>query len=94
GQCVLRQTGMSCPMNCPKSLRNGPCGGVRGNGMCELNDGMPCVWVLAWHGSRRMRHGDELMGRLQPLDHRRIGRSSWLDIDALPRQSVHDRGPG
>ena len=30
GQCVLSSTGMSCPMNCPKTLRNGPCGGVRG----------------------------------------------------------------
>nr|WP_245947992.1 methylenetetrahydrofolate reductase C-terminal domain-containing protein [Halomonas montanilacus] len=27
GQCILSSTGMSCPMNCPKSLRNGPCGG-------------------------------------------------------------------
>ena len=29
GQCVLHSTGMTCPMNCPKTLRNGPCGGVR-----------------------------------------------------------------
>ena len=28
GQCILSSTGMSCPMNCPKNLRNGPCGGV------------------------------------------------------------------
>ena len=27
GQCALSSTGMSCPMNCPKGLRNGPCGG-------------------------------------------------------------------
>ena len=32
GQCVLHSTGMTCPMNCPKTLRNGPCGGVRANG--------------------------------------------------------------
>src|SRR5262245_21784366 len=29
GQCILHSTGMTCPMNCPKNLRNGPCGGVR-----------------------------------------------------------------
>ena len=29
GQCVLHSTGMTCPMNCPKTLRNGPCGGAR-----------------------------------------------------------------
>jgi len=36
GQCVLSSTGMSCPMNCPKQLRNGPCGGVRMDGKCEV----------------------------------------------------------
>ena len=52
GQCVLSSTGMSCPMNCPKPLRNGPCGGVRANGNCEVKPEMPCVWVQAWEGSR------------------------------------------
>jgi hypothetical protein len=37
---------MSCPMNCPKSIRNGPCGGVRLNGHCEIKPEMRCVWVL------------------------------------------------
>ena len=27
GQCVLSSTGMACPMNCSKQLRNTPCGG-------------------------------------------------------------------
>jgi len=36
GQCALSSTGMSCPMNCPKHLRNGPCGGVRSNGNCQF----------------------------------------------------------
>ncbi len=36
GHCVLSATGMSCPMNCPKQLRNGPCDGVRPNGHCEV----------------------------------------------------------
>ncbi|HEV8390592.1 MAG TPA: methylenetetrahydrofolate reductase C-terminal domain-containing protein, partial [Dongiaceae bacterium] len=45
GQCALSSTGMSCPMNCPKNLRNGPCGGVRDNGHCEVKPEMKCVWV-------------------------------------------------
>jgi hypothetical protein len=32
GQCELSTTGMTCPMTCPKKLRNGACGGVRSNG--------------------------------------------------------------
>lgn len=55
GDCVLSSTGMSCPMNCPKALRNGPCGGVRPDGGCEVYPQMPCVWVKAYEGSRRMR---------------------------------------
>ncbi len=32
GQCIVGFTGLSCPMNCPKTMRNGPCGGVRPDG--------------------------------------------------------------
>ena len=45
GDCVLHNTGMTCPMTCPKNLRNGPCGGVRLNGNCEIIPEMRCVWV-------------------------------------------------
>ena len=53
GQCIVGFTGLSCPMNCPKRLRNGPCGGVRPGGGCEVRPDMPCVWVLAWEGNNR-----------------------------------------
>ncbi|MGH6718595.1 MAG: methylenetetrahydrofolate reductase C-terminal domain-containing protein, partial [Alphaproteobacteria bacterium] len=43
GRCILSATGMSCAMNCPKGLRNGPCGGVRADGACEVKPAMPCV---------------------------------------------------
>ena len=80
GQCVLSSTGMSCPMNCPKELRNGPCGGVRPGGFCEVRPEMRCVWVQAWEGSRRMAEGDRITERQPPVDHRRKGSSSWLRI--------------
>lgn len=44
GQCVLRETGLICPMSCPKGLRNGPCGGTL-HGECEVYPDKPCVWV-------------------------------------------------
>jgi methylenetetrahydrofolate reductase (NADPH) len=44
GQCVLSQTGVICPMSCPKGLRNGPCGGAIDDS-CEVYPDKQCVWV-------------------------------------------------
>jgi hypothetical protein len=83
GQCVLSATGMSCPMNCPKQLRNGPCGGVRANGHCEVEPDMPCVWVKAWEGSRAMAHGDAILAVQKPVDQSLRETSAWLRATAL-----------
>ena len=81
GQCVLSSTGVSCPMNCPKTLRNGPCGGVRANGNCEVKPDMKCVWVEAYRGSERIPGGVEAMSQVQfAVDQRQQGRSSWLRV--------------
>lgn len=80
GQCVLHSTGMTCPMNCPKNMRNGPCGGVRPDGRCEVIPEMPCVWVQAWERSRQMvRHGGDILHVLPPLDRRLEGTSAWVN---------------
>lgn len=80
GECILSSTGMSCPMNCPKQLRNGPCGGVRANGNCEIEPDMPCVWVKAWEGSRNMREGDAILNVQKPLDQSLRETSAWLRV--------------
>jgi hypothetical protein len=81
GQCVLSSTGMSCPMNCPKTLRNGPCGGVRANGNCEVRPEMKCVWVEAYKGSERIPNGVAAMREVQfAVDQRQQGKSSWLRV--------------
>ena len=80
GQCILSSTGLSCPMNCPKGLRNGPCGGVRPDGHCEVVPEMRCVWVEAFEGSRRLRTGDAILEVQRPVDHRLWGRSAWLNV--------------
>jgi len=87
GQCVLSSTGMSCPMNCPKQLRNGPCGGVRANGNCEVEPDMPCVWVQAWNGSRNMVHGDTILNVQKPVDQCLRETSSWLRVTAQAANS-------
>ena len=82
GQCVLSSTGMSCPMNCPKQLRNGPCGGVRANGNCEVEPDMPCVWVKAWEGSRNMAGGNAILNVQKPVNQSLRETSSWLRVTA------------
>ena len=95
GQCILSSSGMSCPMNCPKTLRNGPCGGVRPGGMCEVKPRMRCVWVEAWEGAGRMRDGLARIRVVQPpVDRSLEGSSSWLRVArekaALARSGLRD----
>jgi hypothetical protein len=80
GDCALSKTGMSCPMNCPKTIRNGPCGGVRPNGMCEVKPEMKCVWVAAWDGASRMKEGDAIKNIEFAVDYREKGKSTWLKL--------------
>ena len=81
GQCILSSTGMSCPMNCPKNLRNGPCGGVRADGHCEVRPEMKCVWTEAVAGSARIAGGMDALRQVQvAVDRRLQGRSSWLRV--------------
>jgi len=45
GDCVIGYTGGFCPVTrCAKGLFNGPCGGTRTGGMCEVDPDIPCVW--------------------------------------------------
>lgn len=73
GQCVLRQTGLVCPMNCPKGLRNGPCGGTLA-GRCEVDPQRECVWVQI--GLRRDARGTTAPPTHAPLNEALIGSSS------------------
>ncbi len=80
GQCALSSTGMSCSMNCPKSIRNGPCGGVRMDGKCEVKPEMRCVWVEAWRGAQKMSQGENIKEIQQPVNYSFKGTSSWLRV--------------
>jgi len=80
GQCVLHSTGMTCPMNCPKELRNGPCGGVRPDGGCEIFPNKPCVWVQAWERSKHMPlYGSDILKVLPPVNRRLHRTSAWIN---------------
>lgn len=81
GQCILHSTGLTCPMTCPKNLRNGPCGGTMLNGNCEVLPDRPCVWRLAWERSRKMPvWRDHMMHINPPVDFRLKGTGSWENL--------------
>lgn len=91
GQCVLHYTGMTCPMNCPKHLRNGPCGGVRLNGKCEVKPEMDCVWVKAIERAPRTPYAHEIYRLNPPVDWRLEGVASWVTF-AIGRDQIATGG--
>jgi hypothetical protein len=93
GQCILHSTGLTCPMRCPKDLRNGPCGGVLQDGNCEVLPDQPCVWTQAWQRSRRLpvfrSHMPEHVE--PPVDWRLPDTSSWINL-VTGRDRQHPAG--
>lgn len=55
GNCRLQDTAFICTAKCPKKLANGPCGGVKQNGRCEISSAT-CIHnriaaVHEWQGN-------------------------------------------
>jgi hypothetical protein len=49
--------------------------------MCEVKPQMRCVWVEATQGRKRINpDSDRNVDGLAPLDHRRAGRSTWIQV--------------
>jgi hypothetical protein len=80
GQCVLHYTGMTCPMNCPKQLRNGPCGGVCQDGTCETDPEMDCVWLKALERIEKTPWEAEALRLNPPVDWRLEEMASWATL--------------
>jgi hypothetical protein len=81
GQCILRLTGMTCPMTCPKLLRNGPCGGVGPGGYCEVYPERRCIWTDAYERSLKMpSYGPHILDLQPAVDWRLEGSSAWVNM--------------
>ena len=78
-QCALPATAYACPESCPKELRNGPCGGVREDGGCEVYPELRCVWLIAYERAEREGRVADLRRLQRPIDQRKWGRSSWVN---------------
>lgn len=84
GNCILNVTALRCPARCLKGLRNGPCGGVRPDGNCEVDSTVPCAWSDIW-----LHNGGLLPDRQPALEHQFIGRSTWIAeaLEGMPTAS-------
>lgn len=79
GNCVLGELEYVCPMTCPKSMRNGPCGGTY-NGMCEVIPDQPCIWVKVYETAQAGNRIDELKTFIPPRNRALQGTSSFINL--------------
>jgi methylenetetrahydrofolate reductase (NADPH) len=66
-------------MECPKGLRNGPCGGSTSE-YCYVDKTRPCIWYEIYERSFKLGREELLLEVLPPLDWEKVGRDSWSDI--------------
>ena len=80
GECLLSTTAFICSQNCPKRLRNGPCGGTGPNGTCEVYPDRKCVWFRIYRRSRLL-HRVSLLTQVNRMhDWTLEGTSAWLNV--------------
>ncbi len=66
GDCVLGETGGICPVTrCAKGLFNGPCGGTRADGTCEVDPELPCAWFEI-HERLKLQGRLDLIAKVRP----------------------------
>jgi hypothetical protein len=80
GECTLSSTGFICSQNCPKRMRNGPCGGTREDGTCEVYPDRMCTWYRIYVRSERLKR-ISLLYRIQRIHAWNLEKtSSWLNV--------------
>ncbi len=82
GQCVLSYNGYICCMRCPKQIRNGPCGGTRADGHCEVYPERYCVWYRIYQRSKKLGKIKKLAKFHKPVDRRFEHTSAWMNMFA------------
>ena len=80
GNCLLQETAFICPMECPKGLRNGPCGGVTPEKNCYVDETRKCIWYSIYSRSLKLGREEKLLEVLPPLDWSKAGTETWGDV--------------
>ena len=80
GNCLLQETAFICPMECPKGMRNGPCGGVTPEKNCYIDETRKCVWYAIYKRALKTGREEKLLEVLPPLDWNKVGTETWGDV--------------
>jgi methylenetetrahydrofolate reductase (NADPH) len=80
GNCLLQETAFICPMECPKGMRNGPCGGVTPEKNCYVDETRKCVWYSIYKRALKTGKEETLLEVLPPLDWDKVGTETWGDV--------------
>lgn len=77
GNCLLQETAFICPMECPKGMRNGPCGGITPEKNCYIDETRKCVWYSIYKRALKTGRQEMLLEILPPLDWEKVGTETW-----------------
>jgi methylenetetrahydrofolate reductase (NADPH) len=80
GNCLLQETAFICPMECPKGMRNGPCGGTIPSKNCYIDEIRKCIWYCIYKRAEKLGREDMLLEVLPPLDWNKVGTETWGDV--------------
>ncbi len=80
GDCMLYWTGGICPVvRCAKGLLNGPCGGTRKGGKCEVDPEKDCAWVLIYRRLEKQGRLDLMRKYYEPKNYRAVKRPGKIE---------------
>lgn len=87
GNCLLQETAFICPMECPKGLRNGPCGGMTPDKKCYVDESRKCIWYCVYSRARKTGRDNKLLEILPPVDWDKAGTGTWGDVVSQIRKT-------
>ncbi|MCX6321740.1 MAG: methylenetetrahydrofolate reductase C-terminal domain-containing protein [Bacteroidia bacterium] len=80
GNCLLQETAFICPMECPKGMRNGPCGGITPEKNCYVDETRKCIWYTIYKRALKTGREETLLEVLPPLDWDKVGTETWGEV--------------
>lgn len=84
GECELGKTAGICPLvQCPKGLLDGPCGGTRPDGKCEVDPEKDCAWVQIYERLEKLNMLEQYSEILEPHDFSKQTRPRTLKVEAI-----------